>query len=169
MKRIIIVMTLLAVSWFTIVSTDSYAAGEQPTQKGTPVKGASEEAAVKSTMASFYTALSSRDMSKMQAIWAHVPYATLLNPRDKAAAVGWSDISKRWQDVFDHWSYLNLTSKELPQVHVKGNAAWSHSMGLAQGTGKDGQQTEFVTLQTDVFEKIGNRWLLVSHHASLQP
>jgi SnoaL-like domain len=49
---------------------------------------------VKATIDGFHTAISSLDIRKMDDLWAHEPYAMVVNPRDKTVTVGWDAIRK---------------------------------------------------------------------------
>src|SRR5262249_5365455 len=76
----------------------------------------------------FHAALSNLDIGKMQTVWAQEPYVVLMNPRDKAPAVGWDAVKKDWQDgVFGFWAELKLTPKQAPQIHI--------NQGMASTTG----------------------------------
>jgi len=67
------------------------------------------------------------------------------------------------------WSELKATTLEGPHVVVKGDVAWPMTMALAVGKSKTGAAINSPTLETDVFEKTGGKWLLVSHTASSRP
>ena len=118
----------------------------------------------------FHTALSSLDMGKMQNVWAQEPYVILINPRDKAPAVGWDAVKKDWQDgVFAFWAELKLSPKQAPQIHINQGTAQSTGIVGVEGKNKSGQALSFTIIETQVYEKRGDRWLMVSHHASRVP
>jgi ketosteroid isomerase-like protein len=125
---------------------------------------------VKGAVDAFHAALSNLDIGKMQAVWAQEPYVVLVNPRDKAPAVGWDAVKKDWQDgVFGFWAELKLTPKQAPQIHInQGTAATTGVIGV-EGKNKSGQALSFTIIETQVYEKRGDRWLMVSHHASRVP
>ena len=115
------------------------------------------------------TAISSRDLGKMEAIWAQEPYVMLANPRDKAPFYGPDAVKKGWETAFAFWSDFKVTRTGEVQVHATPTVAWSSSTADVQGRTKDDKPLSFRGIQTDVFEKRGDRWLLVSHHASRIP
>jgi hypothetical protein len=49
---------------------------------------------VKAAIDGFHTAISSLDIRKMDDVWAHEPYAMVVNPRDKTVTVGWDAIRR---------------------------------------------------------------------------
>ena len=48
----------------------------------------SESDNVNAAVNGFHAALSNLDIGKMQNVWAQEPYVVLINPRDKAPAIG---------------------------------------------------------------------------------
>lgn len=138
-------------------------AGESNAQK----KSDSDE--VKAAIESFHAAITARDVKQMENLWVRDHHAILLNPRDKDAWVGWDAIKPHWQETFDFWSDVKVTVRAIPQDHVKQNTAWSVSVAEVESKSKAGQAQRFKVLETAVFEKRGNRWLIASHHASRQP
>jgi ketosteroid isomerase-like protein len=125
---------------------------------------------VRAAVDAFHAALSNLDMGKMQNVWAQEPYVVLINPRDKAPAVGWDAVKKDWQDgVFGFWAELKLSPKQAPQIHInQGTASTTGVIGV-EGKNKSGQALSFTIIETQVYEKRGDRWLMISHHASRVP
>ena len=99
-----------------------------------------------------------------------VPYVVLINPRDKAPAVGWDAVKKDWQErVFEFWAELKLSPKRAPHIHIDQTTAWTTGVVGVEGKNKSGQALSFTITETQVYEKRGDRWLMVSHHASRVP
>jgi ketosteroid isomerase-like protein len=125
---------------------------------------------VNATIDAFHAALSNLDMGKMQNVWAQEPYVVLINPRDKAPAIGWDAVKKDWQDgVFGFWAELKLSPKQAPQIHINQGMASTTGVVGVEGKDKRGQALSFTIIETQVYEKRGDRWLMVSHHASRVP
>jgi ketosteroid isomerase-like protein len=125
---------------------------------------------VNAAVNAFHAALSNLDIGKMQSVWAQESYVVLINPRDKATAVGWDAVKKDWQDgVFGFWAELKLSPKQAPHIHVDQTTAWTTGVVGVEGKNKSGQALSFTIIETQVYEKRGDRWLMVSHHASRVP
>ena len=125
---------------------------------------------VKAAVDAFHAALANLDIGKMQNVWAQEPYVVLINPRDKAPAVGWDAVKKDWQErVFDFWAELKLSPKQTPHIHIDQTTAWTTGVVGVEGKNKSGQALSFTIIETQVYEKRGDRWLMVSHHASRVP
>ena len=125
---------------------------------------------VKAAIDAFHAALSNLDIGRMQNVWAQEPYVVLINPRDKAPAISWDAVKKDWQDgVFGFWAELKLSPKQAPHIHVDQTTAWTTGVVGVEGKNKSGQVLSFTITETQVYEKRGDRWLMVSHHASRVP
>ena len=125
--------------------------------------------AVKAANASFYAALSARDAKAMGALWADKPYVVNIGPRSKTVAVGYEEaVTKYWTNAFTNvFSEISATMTTTSQVQTDGKLAWV--VGVEAATLKqksDGTVVKFDNLATNVFEKVGDKWLMVSHHAA---
>ena len=129
----------------------------------------SEAAAVKAVIDDFHAALSALDAKKMDSLWAHDAYVTLINPRDKAISVGWDAVKKNWDATYPVWSQLKVTQQDGPDIHVDGRVAWASGIAVAAGQLRNGTAVSSPTYEIDVLEKRDNRWLLVSHTALRVP
>jgi ketosteroid isomerase-like protein len=136
---------------------------------GTSYAQQSDIDAVKAAIAAYHAAIGPLAMSKMDPLWAHDANVMLLNPRDKSISVGWDAVNKAWETAGNFWSELNITQTDGPYVQVKGDVAWSTGTVNAVGKSKAGAAINAPTVETDVFERRGGAWLLVSHTASSRP
>ena len=128
------------------------------------------QAAVKAANQAFYVALSARDAKAMEGLWANKPYVVNIGPRSKAVAVGYADAVTKWSaSLSEVFSELNAAMTSTAQVQTDGKLAWVVGTESASGKNKAGEPFKFDTFATNIFEKEGNRWLLVSHHAQMMP
>ena len=124
---------------------------------------------VKAASKAFYAALAVLDNGEaMEKVWAHSPYVTYVGPRAKTIIVGWDAQKKYWEDTNKLFSQRNPVLSDQ-HIHVNGNLAWE--MGQEGGTAKmqDGKEVPPDYIVTNVYEKIGGRWLIVSHHVQPKP
>ena len=152
----------------TIISGAATAAFGLALLSGHAMAQQSDTEKVKAALEAFYAALSARDLGKMEAIWAHDPDTMLVNPRDKSASIGWDAVRKNWETVFGSWSELKV-ARTGGSVRVSGNVAWATGNADVTGKSKDGAAVNFVAMNTDILEKRGDQWLLVSHSAWRAP
>jgi ketosteroid isomerase-like protein len=118
---------------------------------------------------SYYAALSARDLSAMERVWAQGPHDVNVAPPIKPEAhTGWNTIRKNYQTF---WATLDelTVSMEDPQVVVHGPVAWVYGIERAQRRGKGGEVSAGLNFGTSIFIKEGGRWLMVFHQAALIP
>ena len=136
---------------------------------GTNSYAGTDEDAVKAAVANYHAALSSMDPAKLEALWAHDDTVMDIEPGAKAIAVGWDAVKKNIEGYFPIFTEMKVIQADDPHVQVNGELA--RSMGIATATSKRKDGTEFSggVFETDVFEKRGGAWLLVSHSAAQVP
>jgi ketosteroid isomerase-like protein len=132
---------------------------------------ASEIDAIKAAHQSFYTALSAMDAKAMVAVWANKPYVVNIGPLSKSIAVGYEDaVSKYWITAFDRFSKASASSTSIAQIQTDGKLAWvvgtEHAVLQLKSGGEPLTIDNFVT---NIFERDGDRWLMISHHAQVIP
>ena len=122
---------------------------------------------IKATIEGFHAALSALDIRKMDEVWAHDPYVTVINPRDKTVTVGWDAVRKAFEtEVFGFWSELKVTGRDTPHIHIKEGIGWANGTSVASGKPKSGAAAvNAPTFETGIFEKRGDRWVIVSWSA----
>ena len=124
--------------------------------------------AVKAANHAFYTALSARDISAMQKVWSNDVDIQNIGPASKAAAIGWDDIKKRFEDTFANFSELKVSMEE-PRIKTNGSIAWVSGVEQGQTKDKSGALHSSTNLATNIFEKKSGGWVMVYHHASRTP
>ena len=133
---------------------------------------AADGEAVKAANQSFYTALSARDLKAMQAVWANKAYVVNIGPRSKTSAVGYDEaVTKYWDNAFNNvFSKIESQITSITQIQSDGKLAWVSGMEKATLHLKaGGDPLNIENFVTNVFEKEGDRWLMVVHHAQVIP
>jgi ketosteroid isomerase-like protein len=128
----------------------------------------SDAEAVKAAVYAFFAAVSSRDISRMEALWAHDNNVAVVNVRDKAPSIGWNAGRKNWEAVFDFFSEVNPKPAE-PHVQFIQGTALTATVVTLQGKTKAGQPISFTILASQAYVNRGDRWLAVAHHAHRTP
>jgi ketosteroid isomerase-like protein len=111
----------------------------------------------------FYDAFESLDIGKMDEVWAHLDYVTCVHP-------GWG-LRSEWPAIRDSWVLIfnNTFSMkfELTEsiVQVAGDMAWVICSENNTSQQSDEPQHARV-LATNLFERIGDEWLMIHHHGS---
>ena len=126
---------------------------------------------VKAADLAFHVALSAMDAKAMAGLWANKPYVTNIGPRSKSIEVGYADAVTKWitTTVPNGFSELKATMKSIDAIQTDGKVAWVVGVESATGKTKAGEPFTFDTIVTNIYEKEGNKWLMVSHHAQIPP
>jgi ketosteroid isomerase-like protein len=150
---------VLALATFLVIVPTGRATAEQ----------AGDVAGVAAASKAFYEALVViDDGSAMASVWAQTPYVTYVGPRSTSVIVGWEAQKNYWAEFNKAFAQRSVKLIDA-QVRVVGNLAWEigTESGLAQM--KDGNSRKVDWIVTNVYEKIGSRWLVVSHHVQPKP
>jgi ketosteroid isomerase-like protein len=124
---------------------------------------------VKAAVSAYHEALSTLDAPKIESSWAHDSGVMDIEPASKAIVLGWEGVKKNIEAYFEVFSELKLTQADGPHIQVKGDVAWSTGIVTSVSKRKDGTAASRSIFETDVFEKRGGAWLLVSHTALAMP
>ena len=127
-----------------------------------------DSAAIASANHVFDEALSKRDIAAMDMIWAPERYVVAIHPASKTPIIGWAAVRKSWEATFDRFAEISVSMQD-PQIHINENVAWVVGLEEVRGKLKNGEAAIFMALTTNVFEKIGGRWLMVMHTTSRVP
>ncbi len=98
----------------------------------------------------FIAAISARNISAKDEVWAHEPYATFVAPSAQR---------------FGQFDRVIISLAES-HVHINGKVAWTVGTEKVELLRKDGSNLGFHAFVTNVFENHDGRWLMVSHHAT---
>jgi ketosteroid isomerase-like protein len=120
---------------------------------------------VKAAVAAYHAALSSLNIAKIEALWAHDDNVTQLEPASKAIIHGWKAVKKGLEDFFGGFSEVKISQADGPHIRVKGEVAWSTGLSYATAKTKAGEAMTLNVFDTQIFEKRGGKWLVVSNIA----
>jgi ketosteroid isomerase-like protein len=111
----------------------------------------------------FYAAFETLDIAEMDKVWAHQEYVTCIHP-GWALRTGWPEVRDSWVLIFNNTFSMNFKLTEV-QVQVAGDVAWVVCMeNITAQQSEEVQKTR--VLATNLFERIGDEWLMIHHHGS---
>jgi ketosteroid isomerase-like protein len=128
-------------------------------------QGAGEQE-VKAANQAFYEAIVAHDLGQMDAVWAHEPYVRTIHPGNRHADAGWEAVRVGWQKLFERFPEIEAGMPE-PHLRVGDDVAWVTGEELFRARRSSGEAVEAALLATSVFEKSGDKWLMVYHHVSV--
>jgi ketosteroid isomerase-like protein len=130
---------------------------------------ASDSTGVEAASQAFYTALSVLDDGTcMAAVWANTPYVTYVGPSSVSIVVGWDAQKRYWASFNAEFAWRCVGIADV-HIHTVGDLAWQIGREVGQARMSDGTERNIDWIVTNVFERIGGQWLMVSHHAQTRP
>lgn len=120
--------------------------------------------AVLAANARFYDAFREGDLAAMRSVWAKGGHVYVVHP--SAGRIGGHEtVMRSWEMVCDadHEFPLRLELQEV-EVHVRGDMGYVTCLELVKTRGSGGSWGKQIA--TNVFEKVGDEWLMCVHHAS---
>ncbi|MDH3287075.1 MAG: nuclear transport factor 2 family protein [Betaproteobacteria bacterium] len=123
---------------------------------------------VKEANEAFYAALSARDISAMAKVWTHKTEIRHIGPHNKEINVGLDAAMKNWKGLFAAFPEFKITCEQT-YIRINGSTAWVSGLENAHWKNKVGDTHTRTQFGTSIFEKHGDQWLMVYHHASAVP
>ena len=111
----------------------------------------------------FYEAFESLDIAKMDQIWAHLEYVTCVHP-GWAMRSQWSEVRDSWVLIFNNTFSMHFELSDVT-IQVAGDIAWVLCVEHITSQQSDEPQ-EAKVIATNLFERIGDEWLMIHHHGS---
>jgi ketosteroid isomerase-like protein len=154
----ILVATIVSLVILGVIPANN-AVGQEKAQQTLDVKRVNAASQV------FIAAIAARDIGAMDKVWAHNSYATFIGPLSTTIVVGWDGVRKAWEMRFSQFDRVTISLEES-YVRTNGKVAWAVGIEKVELLRKDGKTLSFDAFATNVFEKQGGRWLMVSHQAT---
>jgi ketosteroid isomerase-like protein len=128
---------------------------------------AGDVAAITALEARFAAAFNAGNVDAIMKVYAPGQGLVVFDVVPPRQYVGAAAYRKDWQNFF-------ATLKGPPKFTISDlyvaadrNLAYSHSIQRVSGTGTDGKPVDLTVRVTDVYRKIGGRWLIVHEHVSV--
>ncbi|HLZ74117.1 YybH family protein [Phenylobacterium sp.] len=137
-----------------------------PAAAAAPAAGPSDKAQIQALERGFAAAFNAKDVRKIMSYYTHEGLFVfdVVPPRQY---VGWAAYKKDWDDLFAGFpGPVSFALSDL-SITVAGDVAYGHSIQDSHFTAKDGGKTELVVRVTDVYRKVGGKWLIVQEHVSV--
>ncbi len=127
-----------------------------------PGNGA-ELRAVRKANEAFYQAFESRDVARMDAVWAKGEHVKCVHPGWHILG-GWDAVRSSWEMIFRNSGEMRFTLSDV-RIEVRGALAW---VVLTENilSSVEGDVSASSILATNLFERQDGRWLMIHHHGS---
>lgn len=111
----------------------------------------------------FYDAFENLDIAKMDRVWAHQEYVTCIHP-GWALRTDWPAVRDSWVLIFNNTFSMKFELSEVT-IQVAGDMAWV--ICVENITSQQSEESQHAkVLATNLFERIGDEWLMIHHHGS---
>ncbi len=114
----------------------------------------------------FYQAFNRGDLDLMKSVWAQNDVAICIHPGWEVIR-GFDVIIKSWENIFVGSENLEIKLSDI-QVTGAGKMVWVSCQENLFAMSMSGVQVSKVHA-TNLFEKVGEQWKMVLHHASSVP
>ena len=123
---------------------------------------------IRKLVAEYAAAVDAASANAAAQVWDTSPDVSFIHPLGHAH--GWGEVKAFFTDVMGGmFSDRKLTPRDI-NVHVYGDSAWSEFYWHFTATQKkDGAQVQTDGRETQIYRKVGNRWVLVHVHYSAMP
>jgi len=123
-----------------------------------------DEGKVLQANAALYDAFSKKDLKQMEALWLQAPYVECIHPLEKRNS-GHSAVIQSWKRLFEAATARKSTiSAEDVRVTVRGATAIVACSERVKSKGMTLPTRSMMA--TNIFRKVGERWLLIHRHVS---
>ncbi len=115
---------------------------------------------------SFYEALQTHDLPRMEDLWVQEGWVVCLHPGWEIL-VGWEDVHNSWLEIFRSTAQMMIAISR-PLVHVAGDTAWVSCLENVTTTNAEDFTTAVIEA-TNIFLRREGRWRMVHHHTTPLP
>ena len=122
-----------------------------------------DRAAVLAANQAFYNAFSDRDLGAMRSLCWQGGTSICIHPGSQPL-IGWSAIEQSWDGIFQHTESLQI-DLEIVRVEVDRSLAYVVVQEIVLQANQ-GRKMKAQSIATNVFQKMAQKWYLVSHHGS---
>jgi ketosteroid isomerase-like protein len=113
--------------------------------------------------ARFYRVFEALDIGEMDAVWSHAEHVTCVHP-GWPLLVGWQAVRASWETIFNNTAEMSFTLSSVRAIRV-GDAGWVTCTENILSEVR-GRVSVTSVLATNIYEREGEQWMLVHHHAS---
>lgn len=151
-------VALSALVAVTVILGQSTANAQQP----------SDLEAVEATHEAYHAAFGKEDMDLLSDVWLDDQSVRLIVPPGHKIFTGWEEVKGSFAGAFETLDVISLEFKDA-QTIVGDELAWIVDIHELKMRTNDGQVITPIFFSTHVFQKVGERWLMVHHQASPPP
>jgi len=113
--------------------------------------------------ARFYRVFEALHIGEMDAVWSHTEHVTCVHP-GWPLLVGWDAVRASWETIFNNTAEMSFTVSSVRAIRA-GDMGWVTCTENILSEVR-GRVSVTSVLATNIYERDGEQWMLVHHHAS---
>ncbi|MBE9045636.1 nuclear transport factor 2 family protein [Pleurocapsales cyanobacterium LEGE 10410] len=122
-----------------------------------------DKEAVLAANQAFYRAFGDLDLRVMTSLWWQGSTSLCIHPGSQPI-LGWEEIRHSWESIFRNTDSLEIDI-EIVQVEVDRSLAYVVVREIVLQSNR-GRNMKAQSIATNIFQKMAQKWYLVSHHGS---
>lgn len=126
-----------------------------------------DEKLIKAMMVTFSAAFRAKDVDTIMSMYWHSEHLTAFDVAPPLRYVGWDAYKKDYQQFFASFNGPIDDRILYLKIDVDGSMAYSENTEKISGTLTTGHKAAMILRSTDVYRKIGGKWLIVHEHNSV--
>jgi len=128
----------------------------------------SGDAEIKTLEQNFLAAFQAKDAAKVMSFYAPGEQLFVFDVIPPRQYAGHEAYKKDWEDFFSQLpGPLTVDMSDLSVTTNGSDLAYSHSIQHVAGTFADGKPLDLTVRVTDVYRKMGGKWMIVHEHVSV--
>ena len=122
-----------------------------------------DKEAVLAANQAFYHAFTGLDLREMTSLWWQGSTSLCIHPGSQPI-LGWEEIKRSWESIFRNTDSLEI-DVEIVQAEVDRSLAYVVVREIVLQSNR-GRRMKAQSIATNVFQKMAQKWYIVSHHGS---
>ena len=132
----------------------------------------SEAEAVRAAASAFYAVLNARDIRAMESLWAQDADPIMIHPSGpfaRSPAIGWEAVRRSFTEAWPRFAEWSVRVDDMRvRVGQEGAVVLATTPVHVKMQGEDAVH-DYTALATILYERRGDRWLIVHEHVSQPP
>lgn len=126
-----------------------------------------DRAAIQAREDTYNEGMQAKDVDKVMSVYVPGKQLFVFDVVPPREYRGWDAYKKDFEELLAAFPGPMKNTISEQTIHVFGSFAYGHNIQTGECTSKDGNTIEVIARTTDVYRKIGGKWLIVEEHISV--
>ncbi len=134
--------------------------------RGSTLAGANDKSDIEALEKRYTDAVLAKDLNAIMSCYAPGDQLFVFDAVPPREYPSWEAYKKDWEQLLAAFPGPITYSLSDQSITVVGSVGYGHNIQTGQFTRKDGSKLDLVVRVTDVYRKVGGKWLIVHEHVS---